>query len=49
MQTQEIVDRAEDAAIARFLALRDTFRPCWGANAAVNVAIRRPRRRRYAR
>ncbi len=48
MQTQETVDRAEDAAIARFLALRETFHPCWGANAEVRVAIRRPRRRRYA-
>jgi hypothetical protein len=45
MQSQELVDRAEDAAIARFLAMRQTFWPCWGAKAVPQVMAKRHRRR----
>lgn len=31
MTEQEIVDRMEQEAIARFSALRAVFWPCWGA------------------
>jgi transposase len=45
MQRQELADRAEEAAIARFLAIREAFWPCWGAKAEAWVAIKRHRRR----
>jgi hypothetical protein len=46
MQRQELADRAEEAAIARFLAIREVFWPCWGAKAEPRVAVKRNRRRR---
>ncbi len=46
MTAQEIVDRAEEEAIARFEALRAAFGPCWGVKAEMRFAVRRPSRRR---
>jgi predicted enzyme related to lactoylglutathione lyase len=47
MDAQEVVDRAEAAAIARFMAMREAFQPCWGARAvssprATTSSTRRP-------
>lgn len=49
MKAQEIADRAEAAAITRFLAMRKAFQPCWGVKAKPRVAIRRHRPRAYVR
>ena len=43
MTEQEIVDRMEQEAIARFFALRAVFWPCWGAPKTGRAANRRRR------
>ena len=30
MTPEQLADRAEEAAIQRYLAMRDLWRPCWG-------------------
>jgi hypothetical protein len=50
MDPQETADRAEAAAIARFLAIRAAFLPCWGVKAAeVRAAVKKARRRPLGR
>ena len=46
MTQQDTVDRKEDAAIARYLAVRTAFAPCWGAQARVRLVRRRTPSRR---
>ena len=43
MTSQEQADTAERAAIARYLALRTAFHPCWGRTLTL-PARHRPRR-----
>jgi hypothetical protein len=43
MTEQEIVDRTEQEAIARFFALRAVFWPCWGAQKAGRPGTQRRR------
>jgi hypothetical protein len=43
MTEQEIVDRMEQEAIARFFALRAVFWPCWGELKAGRAGSQRRR------
>ncbi|MDQ2960082.1 MAG: hypothetical protein M3R48_03400 [Candidatus Dormibacteraeota bacterium] len=44
MTEQELTDKAESEAFARYIALRTAFAPCWGAQgAARTVRVRIPR------
>ena len=43
MTEQEVVDRMEQEAIARFFALRAVFWPCWGAQKTAHPGAERRR------